>query len=65
MASFEQRIVEHEMWRARPTNKIPDFFSLDSRQQTHLVDVKWPADVKRLREQKDIIEGLLSIKTEE
>ena len=58
-ASFEERIAEHERWRIRPTEKIPGFFLLDPRHQQHLLDVKWPVDIKRLREQRDIIEGLI------
>lgn len=58
-ASFEERIAEHERWRIRPTEKIPGFFSLDPRHQRHLLGEKWPADIKRLREQRDIIEGLI------
>ncbi len=37
-----------------------DWDSLDPRQQRALLEKKWPSDIKRQREQKNILEGILS-----
>ena len=37
-----------------------DWDSLDPRRQKHLLEKKWPEDIKRQKEQINIVEGILS-----
>ena len=57
--SLERRIQEHEEKIRHPEQGVRGFAQLDSRQQCALIESKWPADMKRLQEQKDILEGIL------
>ena len=59
IASIEKRIAEHQSWIANPQSKIPNFGSLDPRQQAALINSKWPSDIARQQEQLDILRGLL------
>lgn len=60
IASPEKQIAEHRSWIANPQSKIPNFGSLDPRQQAALINSKWPADIARQQEQLDILRGILS-----
>jgi hypothetical protein len=44
---------------ANPEKHIPNWKSLDPRQQKALIDKKWPSDIQRQTEQLEILEGLL------
>jgi hypothetical protein len=57
--SLKQRIQEHEEKIRNPGQAIVGFARLDLRQQRALIESKWPADMRRLQEQKDILEGIL------
>lgn len=57
--SFERRIREHRQKIHKPKENVSGFTRLDPRQQQALIESKWPADIKRLQEQKDILEGIL------
>jgi len=57
--SFNKQIQKHLDKIDNPSKEIADFDKLDIRQQQHLVEKKWPSDIKRLKEQKDILQGLL------
>lgn len=57
--SLEQRIDEHREKIRDPIQIVPGFTKLDPRQQRALCEHKWPADIQRLQEQKDILEGIV------
>jgi hypothetical protein len=57
--SLEQRIQEHKEKIRDPEHHVTGFTQLDPRQQRALLENKWPADIRRLQEQRDILEGIL------
>ena len=57
--SLTQRIQEHMNKMSDPVRHVVDFAQLDLRQQHALLTSKWPADIHRLQEQKDILAGIL------
>jgi len=57
--SLEQRIQEHREKIRDPVHHVTGFTQLDPRQQRALLENKWPADMRRLQEQRDILEGIL------
>lgn len=59
IASIEKQIAEHRSWISNPQSKIPNFGSLDPRQQAALINSKWPSDIARQQEQLDVLRGLL------
>ena len=59
IGSFERRIQEHRHKIHDPEHNVTGFVRLDPRQQQALIESKWPADIKRLQEQKAILEGIL------
>ncbi|HMU41248.1 MAG TPA: hypothetical protein PKE31_19730 [Pseudomonadota bacterium] len=59
ITSLEAQIAEHEAKIANPGKFIPNWSSLDPRQQQALLEKKWPADIARQKEQRDILKGLL------
>jgi RHS repeat-associated protein len=59
VTSIEKQIADHQSWISNPELKIPNFRSLDPRQQAALVNSKWPSDIARQQEQLDILRGLL------
>jgi len=59
LSSFEMQIQTHLDKIRNPVKHIRDFDKLDPRQQKHLLEQKWPGDIKRLREQRDIVKRLL------
>jgi hypothetical protein len=59
IASLQKQIALHKDKIANPDKHIPNWSSLDPRQQEALVQKKWPSDIQRQAEQLDILEGLL------
>jgi hypothetical protein len=57
--SFERQIRKHRGWIDDPTSKTPDFFSLHPAQQVHLIEVKWPQDIRRQQDSIEILRGIL------
>lgn len=57
--SLKKQIAEHKDKIANPEKYIPNWKSLDPRQQKALMDKKWPSDIQRQTEQLEILEGLL------
>ena len=57
--NLEKQIAEHQDKIANPEKHIPDFRSLDPRQQQALLTKKWPGDIARQQEHKQILEGIL------
>nr|WP_224360772.1 hypothetical protein [Hyalangium versicolor] len=57
--SLKKQIAEHKDKIANPEKYIPNWKSLDPRQQNALIDKKWPSDIQRQTEQLEILEGLL------
>ncbi len=57
--SLKKQIAEHKDKIANPEKYIPNWKSLDPRQQKALIDKKWPSDIQRQTEQLEILEGLL------
>jgi hypothetical protein len=57
--SLEKQIAEHQDKIRNPEATIPNFKSLDPRQQEALINKKWPSDIQRQTEQKEILEGIL------
>jgi hypothetical protein len=53
------QIDKHRKWVDNPRTKNPDFYCLDPRQQKNLIEVHWPADIQRHRDQIEIINGIL------
>jgi hypothetical protein len=59
IASLQKQIALHKDKIANPEKHLPNWSSLDPRQQEALVQKKWPSDIQRQAEQLDILEGLL------
>jgi len=57
--SLEKQIAEHKDKIANPSKHISNFKNLDPRQQEALLTRKWPGDIQRQQEQRDILLGLL------
>ncbi|WP_152669059.1 hypothetical protein [Paenibacillus sp. DMB20] len=57
--SIEKQIAEHQDKIRNPEAHIPSFRELDPRQQEALINKKWPSDIQRQMEQKEILEGIL------
>lgn len=54
---FEKQIAAHESWIADPSLKLPpDYPATDVER---LVTKKWPSDIARLKEQRDIVLGII------
>ncbi|AGN36393.1 pre-toxin TG domain-containing protein [Bacillus paralicheniformis] len=62
ISSIDKQIAEHKDKIKNPEKHIPHFKSLDPRQQEALITKKWPSDIKRQQEQKQILEGILKSK---
>jgi peptidoglycan hydrolase-like protein with peptidoglycan-binding domain len=60
--SIDKQIAEHKDKIKNPEKYIPNFKNLDPRQQHALIHKKWPADIQRQKEQKEILEGILRFK---
>ncbi len=59
IVSLQRQIAAHEAKIADPASAIPEWSSLDPRQQQALVTSKWPGDIARQQEQIDILRGIL------
>ncbi len=57
--SIEKQIAEHEDKIANPEKYIPEWKTLDPRQQAALLERKWPGDIQRQKEQVQILQGIL------
>lgn len=62
--SIKNEISEHAALIKNPSEVMSklgkgDFKSLDPRQQKALVDKKWPSDIARQEQQKNILEGII------
>ena len=57
--NIERQIELHERAIRDPYSKIPNWDELDPRQQDALVHRKWPSDIRRQKEQLDILKGIL------
>ncbi|MEL4028552.1 hypothetical protein NST89_08180 [Caldifermentibacillus hisashii] len=60
--SIDKQIAEHQDKIKNPDKHIPNFRNLDPRQQDALINKKWPSDIERQMEQKQILEGILRLK---
>ncbi len=56
--SLDQRIQEHREKMSDPVHNVAGYTQLDPRQQRALLESKWPADIRRLQEQRDILAGI-------
>ncbi|WP_394336049.1 pre-toxin TG domain-containing protein [Bacillus safensis] len=59
--SIDKQIAEHRDKIKNPEKHIPNFRNLDPRQQEALINKKWPSDIQRQIEQKQILEGILKL----
>ncbi len=59
IASIEKQIATHQDKIANPAKHIKDWHKLDPRQQKALINKKWPSDIQRQIEQRDILRGIL------
>ena len=59
IASLEREIAKHRAKIANPGRALPNWDTLDPRQQQALLTEKWPSDIERLSEQADILRALL------
>ena len=57
--SLDQRIQEHREKMSDPVHNVTGYTQLDPRQQRALLESKWPADIWRLQEQRDILAGIV------
>ena len=55
--SIKKQIELHELWISDPCIKLPS--TIDGRELHHLVSVKWPRDIARLKEEADVLRGLM------
>ncbi len=60
--SYQKQIDEHLDKIANPRKHIPEWDDLDPRNQKNLQEKKWHQDIKRLKEQKEILECILKNK---
>lgn len=54
---FDKQIAAHKSWVADPFLKLPPDYS--AIEIDRLVTKKWPSDIARLEEQRDIVLGIL------
>ncbi len=57
--SIQKQIDLHKNKIANPEKEIPNWSNLDPRQQQNLLNIKWPGDIQRQTEQKQILETLI------
>jgi hypothetical protein len=60
--SFDKQISLHQNKIANPNKYIEGWDQLDPRQQIALINKKWPSDIERLTEQRDILHDVLQAK---
>jgi hypothetical protein len=61
--SYQKQIDLHQEKIRNPEKSLPNWDTLDVRQQKDLVEKKWNNDIKRLQEQKKILECILKNRT--
>ncbi|MGC3875391.1 hypothetical protein ACPF7Z_19300 [Halomonas sp. GXIMD04776] len=59
-AKIEKQIALHQAKIKDPAKYVEGWSKLDPRQQEALVNKKWPSDIRRQEEQRDILKGILS-----
>ena len=59
ISSLERQIADHESKITNPERHIPEWSKLDERQRRALVEKKWPSDIARQTEQRNILKSLL------
>jgi hypothetical protein len=57
--SLDKQIEEHQDKIRNPEEHYPDFRKQDPRAQKDQIENKWPKDIQRQREQKEILEQIL------
>ena len=57
--SLDQRIQEHREKVRDPVHNVAGYMQLDPRQQRALRESKWPGDIQRLQEQRDVLAGIV------
>lgn len=60
--SIEKQVTLHQTGINDPTRKVPGFYQLSADKQRHLVERTWPNDIKRQRDQIEVLRGLLEEK---
>ena len=60
VVSFEKQVALHRGKISNPSEYIKNWNELDLRQQQALINKKWPSDIERLTEQRDILQGILN-----
>ncbi len=55
--SYEKRIAEHQAWITHPELKLPP--DITNQELDYLVKRKWPDDIKRLEQERDVMIGIL------
>jgi hypothetical protein len=60
--SYKELIDVHTRALTDPKSKIPDWDTLDPRQQRAILDKEWPSQIARQKEQLEILEELLKNK---
>ncbi|WP_347331327.1 DUF637 domain-containing protein [Marinimicrobium locisalis] len=60
ISKLERQIALHQDKIANPSKYIDGWGELDPRQQQALINKKWPSDILRQREQRDILKGILN-----
>ncbi len=59
IAKLEKQISQHQSKIDNPSSYIKDWADLDPRQQQALIEKKWPSDIKRQTEQRDILKQIV------
>lgn len=59
--TYSKRIREHEAWIADPLSK-PGVSNYPAEDVERWVNEKWPADIERLKAQRDLYQGVLKEK---
>jgi len=57
--SIQKEILEHQDKIRNPSKHIEGFEKFDIRKQKNLIEKKWPSDIKRQKEQLEILKGIL------
>ncbi len=59
ITSLEKQIELHQNKIKNPSHYIEDWAKLDFRQRQALIEKKWPSDIKRQMEQRDILQAIM------
>ncbi len=60
IVSYEKQIAIHRDKIADPLKHYPNWYELEVIERNALIDEKWPSDIKRLSEQRDILQSILN-----